>query len=122
LAGPPRAGEIFSNLALKCPNNTKAAIYTNDILRFKSLDKKYPKFQIGDKIYIVYLKDNPYRIDVIALNGYNDAPELLEFAEKYIDRDGLFDGVLKNKLESLYSDLGWGAVVLNQNINKFFKF
>jgi len=25
-------------------------------------------------------------------------------------------------LESLYSDLGWGAVVLNQNINKFFKF
>jgi hypothetical protein len=122
LAGPPRAGEIFSKLALKCPINTKAAIYTNDILRFKSLDKKYPKFQIGDKIYIVYLKDNPYRIDVIALNGYNDAPELLEFAEKYIDRDGLFDGVLKNKLESLYSDLGWGAVVLNQNINKFFKF
>jgi len=122
LAGPPRAGEIFSKLALKCPINTKAAIYTNDILRFKGLDKKYPKFQIGDKIYIVYLKDNPYRIDVIALNGYNDAPDLLEFAEKYIDRDGLFDGVLKNKLESLYSDLGWGAVVLNQNINKFFKF
>jgi hypothetical protein len=122
LAGPPRAGEIFSKLALKCPINTKAAIYTNDILCFKGLDKKYPKFQIGDKIYIVYLKDNPYRIDVIALNGYNDAPDLLEFAEKYIDRDGLFDGVLKNKLESLYSDLGWGAVVLNQNINKFFKF
>lgn len=122
LAGPPRAGEIFSKLALKCPINTKAAIFTNDILRFKGLDKKYPKFQVGDKIYIVYLKDNPYRIDVIALNGYNDAPELLEFAEKYIDRDGLFDGVLKNKLESLYSDLGWGAVVLNQNINKFFKF
>jgi len=122
LAAPPRAGEIFSKLALKCPINTKAAIFTNDLLRFKGLDKKYPKFQVGDKIYIVYLKDNPYRIDVIALNGYNDAPELLEFAEKYIDRDGLFDGVLKNKLESLYSDLGWGAVVLNQNINKFFKF
>jgi hypothetical protein len=34
----------------------------------------------------------------------------------------LFDGVLKNKLESLYSDLNWGAVVLNQNINKFFSF
>ena len=122
LAGPPGAGEIFSKLALKCPINTKAAIYTNDILRFKKLDKKYPTFQIGDKIYLVYLKDNPYRIDAIALNGYNDAPELLEFAEKYIDRDGLFDSVMKNKLESLYSDLGWGAVVLNPNINKFFKF
>ena len=122
LASPPSAGEIFSKLKLKCPINTKAAIYTNDILRFKKLDKKYPTFQIGDKIYLVYLKDNPYRIDAIALNGYNDAPELLEFAEKYINRDGLFDSVMKNKLESLYSDLGWGAVVLNPNINKFFKF
>ena len=122
IASPPRAGEIFTKLGLKCPINTKAAIYTSDILKFRGLDKKYPTPQVGDKIYIVYLKDNPYRIDVLALNGYNDAPELLEFAEKYIDRDGLFDSVLKNKLESLYSDLGWGAVVLNQNINKFFKF
>jgi DNA polymerase elongation subunit (family B) len=122
LASPPSAGEIFSKLKLKCPINTKAAIYTNDILRFKKLDKKYPTFQIGDKIYLVYLKDNPYRIDAIALNGYNDAPELLEFAEKYINRDGLFDSVMKNKLESLYSDLNWGAVFLNPNINKFFKF
>jgi DNA polymerase elongation subunit (family B) len=122
IASPPMTGDIFSRLGNKCPINTKAAIYANDILRFKKLDKKYPTFQIGDKIYIVYLKDNPYRIDVVALNGYNDAPELLEFAEKYIDRDGLFDSVMKNKLESLYSDLGWGAVVLNQNINKFFQF
>ena len=122
LAAPPRAGEIFSKLGLKCPINTKAAIFYNDILRFKGLDKKYPTFQIGDKMFIAYLKDNPYRIDVVGFNGYNDPPELMDFIEKYIDRDGLFDGVMKNKLESLYSDLGWGAVVLNTNINKFFKF
>jgi DNA polymerase elongation subunit (family B) len=122
IAAPPLTGDIFSRLGLKCPINTKAAIYYNDILRFKKLDKKYPTFQIGDKMFIAYLKDNPYRIDVIGFNGYNDPPEILEFIEKYIDRDGLFDSVMKNKLESLYSDLGWGAVVLNQNINKFFKF
>jgi DNA polymerase elongation subunit (family B) len=122
LASPPRAGEVFSKLGSKCPINTKAAIYYNDILKFKNLDKKYPTFQIGDKMYIAYLKDNPYRIDVVGFNGFNDPPELMEFIEKYIDRDGLFDSVLKNKLESLYSDLGWGAVVLNHNINKFFKF
>jgi DNA polymerase elongation subunit (family B) len=122
LAAPPRAGEVFSKLGSKCPINTKAAIYYNDILRFKNLDKKYPTFQIGDKMFIAYLKDNPYRIDVVGFNGYNDPPELMEFIEKYIDRDGLFDSVLKNKLESLYSDLRWGAVVLNRNINKFFKF
>lgn len=122
IASPPGAGEIFSKLGLKCPINTKAAIYTADILRFKGLDKKYPTPQIGDKIYIVYLKENPYRIDVIALNGYNDAPELLEFAKKYIDRDGLFDSVLKNKLEGIYSDLGWSYPIFNKKINKFFSF
>jgi hypothetical protein len=122
IASPPMTGDIFSRLGNKCPINTKAAIYYNDILRFKKLDKKYPTFQIGDKMFIAYLKDNPYRIDVVGFNGYNDPPEIMEFVEKYIDRDGLFDSVMKNKLESLYSDLGWGAVVLNQNINKFFKF
>jgi hypothetical protein len=122
IASPPMTGDIFSRLGNKCPINTKAAIYYNDILRFKKLDKKYPTFQIGDKMFIAYLKDNPYRIDVVGFNGYNDPPEIMEFVEKYIDRDGLFDSVMKNKLESLYSDLGWGAVVLNQNINKFFQF
>jgi len=122
IASAPRSGEVFSKLGLKCPINTKAAIFYNDILRFKGLDKKFPTFQIGDKMYIAYLKDNPYRIDVVGFNGYNDPPEIMEFIEKYIDRDGLFDSVMKNKLESLYSDLGWGGVVLNQNVHKFFKF
>jgi hypothetical protein len=46
----------------------------------------------------------------------------MDFIEKYIDRDGLFDSVLKNKLESIYSDLGWGYPIFNKKINKFFTF
>jgi hypothetical protein len=122
IASPPKAGEIFSKLEKKCPVNTKAAIYTSDLLKFKNLDKKYHPPQLGDKIYIVNLKQNPYHIDVIALNGYNDAPTLLEFAEKYIDKEGLFNSIIKNKLENIYNDLNWGGVILNQNVNKFFKF
>ena len=122
IASGPTAGEIFSKLGLKCPINTKAAIYYNDLLRFKGLDKKHPTFQIGDKMYIGYLKENPYRIDVIGFNGHSDPPEIMEFIEKYIDRDGLFDSVMKNKLESIYSDLGWGMPVFNKKINKFFIF
>jgi hypothetical protein len=113
---------MFSKLEKKCPVNTKAAIFTNDILKFKSLDKKYPTFQIGDKMYVAILKPNPYKIDVIGFNGYNDPPEIIEFIEKYIDKEGLFDSIIKNKIENLYQDLGWGAVVLNKNINKFFSF
>ena len=122
IAGPPNAGEIFSKLGLKCPINTKAAIFYNDMLRFKKLDTKHPTFQIGDKMYIAKLKNNPYRIEVIGFNGYNDPPEILEFIEKYIDRDGLFDSVIKNKLENVYLDIGWGMPIFNAKVNKFFQF
>jgi DNA polymerase elongation subunit (family B) len=122
IASPPRAGEIFSKLELKCPINTKAAIYYNDLLRFKGLNKKHNTFQIGDKMFIAYLKDNPYRIDVIGFYGYDDPPFITEFIEKYLDKAQLFDSVLKNKLETLYNDLKWGQPIFNSNINKFFKF
>jgi hypothetical protein len=88
----------------------------------KALDTKYPIFQVGDKMYIAYLKENPYRIDVIGFNGYNDPPEILEFIEKYIDRDGLFESVIKNKLENVYKDIGWGMPVFNRKINNIFTF
>jgi hypothetical protein len=117
----PMAGELFSKLKLKCPINTKSAIISNDFLRFKGLTKKYPEFTIGDKIYIAALKPNPYKIEVIALNGYNDAPDILEIINKYIDRDGLFDSIIRNKLETVYSDIGW-QLNLNPHKSKFFNF
>jgi DNA polymerase elongation subunit (family B) len=122
IGSPPNAGEVFSRLKLKCPINTKAAIFYNDMLRFKNLHEQYPTFQVGDKMYIAYLKENPFRIDVIGFNGYNDPPEILEFISKYIDRDGLFDGVIKNKLENVYMDIGWGMPIFNRKVNKFFQF
>ena len=122
IASPPSAGQIFSRIGLKCPINTKSAIRYNDLLKFKKLDKKYPALQIGDKMLIAYLKENPYKIDAIGFNGYNDAPEILEFIEKYLDKDKLFDSMMKNKLEGLYSDLNWGFPVMNKNVNKFFNF
>ena len=118
----PRGGEVFSKLRLKCPINTKAAIRYNDLLQFKGLDKQYSKFQIGDKMLIAYLKDNPFKIDCIGFNGYNDPPQVIEFIEKYINRGLLFDSVMKNKIEGLYSDIGWGMPIFNANFNKFFTF
>jgi hypothetical protein len=117
----PTAGEIFSKLKLKCPVNTKAAIATNDILRFKKLCKQYPEFTIGDKMYIAALKPNPYQLTVVGLNGYNDAPEILEIVNKYIDREGLFDSIIRNKLEGVYNDLKW-TLNLNKHKASFFNF
>jgi len=118
----PTKGEIFSKLKTKCPINTKAAIYYNDLLKFKELDKKHPMFQIGAKMYIAYLKDNPYKIDCIGFFGSEDPPEITDFISQYIDKNKLFDATMKNKLENLYEDLKWGPVVLNKSVNKFFVF
>jgi hypothetical protein len=72
-------------------------------------------------MYIAYLKPNPYRLNVIGCNGYNDPPEIQEFIEKYIDRGIIFESVMKNKLESIYNDLGWD-LNLNPIQSKFFNF
>jgi hypothetical protein len=117
----PLSGELFSKLKNKCPINTKAAIISNDFIRHWKISNKYPEFNIGDKMLIAYLKNNPYKIDVVGLNGYNDPPQIIDIVEKYIDREGLFDSIMKNQLENLYNDLGW-VLELNPYREKFFNF
>jgi len=114
--------QIFSKIGLKCPINTRAAIYYNDMLKHLKIDKKYSTFQIGDKMYIAYLKENPYKIKCIGYNGYNDPEEITEFIKTYIDKEGLFNSVFRNKIENIYKDLGWGMPVYNPKVFKFFKF
>jgi DNA polymerase elongation subunit (family B) len=119
----PRNGEIFSELETKCPINTKAAIYTNDLLRFKKLDKQYSCFVEGDKMKYVTLKKNPYNISVIGFKGNGeDPPFITSLIEEFVDKDEIFNSVLLNKLETIYSDLGWEFVSLNENVAKFFSF
>jgi hypothetical protein len=72
-------------------------------------------------MYVAILKPNPYQLTVVGLNGYNDSPEIIEIVEKYIDREGLFDSIMRNKLETLYNDIGW-ELTLNEHISKFFSF
>jgi DNA polymerase elongation subunit (family B) len=119
----PRNGEIFSELETKCPINTKAAIYTNDLLRFKKLDKQYSCFVEGDKMKYVTLKKNPYNISVIGFKGNDeDPPFITSLIEEFVDKDEIFNSVLLNKLQTIYEDLGWEFISLNENVIKFFKF
>jgi hypothetical protein len=121
IASKPQSGSIFSKLELKCPINTKAAIWYNDLLRFKKLDKQYPCFVEGDKMYYVQLKDNPYKIEVIGFTG-NDPEFITEFINKFIDKDAGFNSTLLNKLQGIYDDLKWSFPSLNAYVNKFFTF
>jgi hypothetical protein len=122
IAKRPAPGEIFSEFKLKAPVNTKAAVVYNDLLKFKKLDKKYSLFVEGDKMKYVSLKPNPFNLEVIGFNGTNDPEFIIEFIDKYVDREDAFNSVLLNKLTGVYEDLGWDFPVLNAKINKFFKF
>jgi DNA polymerase elongation subunit (family B) len=122
IAKRPSPGEIFSEFKLKAPVNTKAAVYYNDLLKFKRLDKKYTLFTEGDKMKYVSLKPNPFNIDVIGFKGVDDPEFIVEFIDKYVDREDAFNSVLLNKLTGVYEDIKWDFPVLNAKITRFFKF
>lgn len=106
------------------PAHVKASIAYNRWLRHHNLDKSYEVIKDGDKIKWTYLKKNDLGIDTMALKGYDDPPELVEFVNKYIDYDALFENELKNKIEDFYSALKWGKLPtdVNQSASKFFEF
>ena len=116
------AGEMFSSFKLGAPAHVKAAVRYNDLLRFYKLDKKYDGIRDFDKIMWVNLRTNPYKLESMAITGYNDPPQIIEFVERYTDKEEVFNSIFLNKLESLYSDLGWSFPSLNKFTQKFFKF
>ena len=121
IASPPPSGQIFSKLGNKCPINTKSAIWYNDLLRFKKLDKEYSCITEGDKIKFIPLKKNPYSIEVLAFT--NESPQFIyDFLDKYADTDSGFNNVLLNKLQGIYEDLKWDFPSLNPNVERFFTF
>jgi hypothetical protein len=119
--GGKSKGAIFSRVLPHCPVNTKAAIYYNDLLKFKGLDKNHSIIQVGDRMKWVYLKENPYDIDVIGMHELDPPEEIINFMNKYMDRAAIFDKNLVNKLTKIYENLGWGPVNYNKNVNRFFK-
>jgi len=119
---PARAGEMFSSFKLKAPANTKAAVRYNDLLKFKKLDKQYESIIEGDKIFIINLKANPYKLETVGLPNAKVPDEIEKFVKDYIDVDEIFESLLLNKLKELYSDLKWEFPPLNANVTKFFAF
>jgi DNA polymerase elongation subunit (family B) len=110
----------FSGYLKGTPAHVKSSINFNDMLsRFKSdaVDIKN-----GDKIKWAYLTNNPYGFETMALRGYGDPPEIVEFVAKYIDRQQMFESDLQGKLDDFYAAMNWGKLPTNNTVNKFFSF
>ena len=76
----------------------------------------------GEKVKWGYLLNNPYGFETLALRGYQDPPEIVAFAEQYIDHNKMFTADLSNKFNDFYAAMGWGQLPENNNANKFFSF
>ena len=113
-----RSGEMFAQIEKGAPAPVRAAIRYNDLLKFWQLDKKHNYITQADKVKWVYLQNNPYKIEALAFFDYDMPPKIMEFLEKYVDRQKIFDSILLNKLEGFFSDLGW-QLDLNPYKNAF---
>lgn len=92
----------------KTPAQAKAALAYNDLIVKMGLEKTCEPIYHGSKIKWVYLQDNGYGLDAIAMKGDgNDADELLKFIDTHVDRKKMFENELKSKLSDFYDVLRW---------------
>ena len=102
------------------PIHVNSSLNYNKLLNLFNIEGQYPIIDDGDKIMWGYLRQNPYNFNTLAIRGHDDPPEILEFMEKYTDREKIFERSLISKLQSIWDDLGWGQIALNENNDDFF--
>ena len=102
------------------PAHVKAGLSYNDLLVHYGYEKYIAPIKDADKVRWTYLRQNPFRLDSVALKGNDDPPEIIALVEKYMDRQKNFNSVLKNKLDDFYTALNWGTIPQSDLIDNFF--
>jgi hypothetical protein len=107
---------------LGSPAQVRAALYYNDLLKLWKLDKTVEPIMHGQKIKWVYLRQNPFGLECIALKADDTDPtEIMDFIETYIDRYAMYKKELKKKLEDFYNVLNWDYPT-DSKMSEFFSF
>jgi DNA polymerase elongation subunit (family B) len=106
------------------PAHVKAALTYNALLHHFKIQNRYESIEDGAKVKWVYLMQNPYNLEAVAIKGYNDPPQIIDLVKTYIDYNALFENELQKKLEDFYSALRWGNIPteVNQNASEWFDF
>jgi DNA polymerase elongation subunit (family B) len=116
-----RNGSTFGGYTKGIPRHVRSAFNYNDLLDHFKI-KTTQRITDGEKIKWTYLKDNEFGLTSCAVKGFNDPEKIIEFIQKYIDYDKVFESSLVNKLEDFYNALNWGMIPKNDNISTFFSF
>jgi DNA polymerase elongation subunit (family B) len=115
--------KILGDFEKGTPAHIKAGITYNRLLKHFNCPFKYEPMKNGDKIKWVYLKQNPFGLETAAFKGYQDPPEIMEFIQKYIDVDKIFEAELENKMDDFYNALGWEkSSFSSKKLEEFFSF
>ena len=90
------------------PAAVKASLAYNDLLMKMGLEKMFEPIHHGQKIKWVYLQDNQYGLDALALKGDgNDPDEILAVVNQFVDRKKMFEQELRSKLIDFYDVFKW---------------
>lgn len=98
----------------------KAAINHNDFLKYKNIVSD--EIRSNSKIKWTYLVKNPYNLESIALKGYEDPQELVDYTKMYLDYERVFYDGFVSKVQDFYDAANWDIIQLNENVDKFFIF
>ena len=102
----------------------KAALFYNDLLHHWDLDKAIPPIYNGQKIKWVYLKQNEFGCECIAMKADGTDPDrIMEFINLYVDRNAMYEQELKGKLLDFYNILNWSYPSQSHvTLDEFFSF
>jgi len=110
---------VFTPMHKGTPVHVKAAWVYNDLLKHYKLEN-VEKIKNSEKIKWVYLKQNPLSITQIAFKGYDDPPEIMEYIEKYVDHNKLFNKGLQKKIDMFYDSMEWTLIDKQNTLDRFF--
>jgi DNA polymerase family B len=106
------------------PAQAKAALAYNDLIIKLSLENTCEPIQHGQKIKWIYLQNNSYGIESIAMKGDGTDPdEIMELVNTTVDRKKMFEKELQGKLEDFYGVFKWNfpnpSVAIAKNFFEF---
>lgn len=103
------------------PVHGKATIRYNFLLEHYKCDPKYGEITSTEKIKWCYLTKNPFGFENIALKDGDVPNNILEFVTLYVDREKMFNNLLKTKIDSFYTALDWKYPNINEKkVSKYF--
>lgn len=116
-------GDVIGKFGKGTPAHIKAAMNYNSLLKLFKCPPKFPPIKNGDKVKVVYLKNNPYGLEELAFRGDSDPEEILKFIKENFDANELFVSELDGKLKGFYESMKWEFPTENKKVaQKFFSF